>query len=67
MQQNDWNNIFDSLKKNDVSNEKVSNAVEHLSEEQKKTLDDLLNDPELLKKFMSSPKAQRIMDKLNGK
>ena len=64
MQQNDLNNIFDNLKKNNVDDEKVNKAVEKLSEEQKGKLSELMSDPELLKKLMSSPKAQMIMEKL---
>lgn len=67
MQPNNLKNIFDSLKNNEVSNEKVASAMEGLSSEQKKTLDELMSDPELLKKFMASPNAQKILGKLKEK
>lgn len=64
MQQNEINNMMYDLKNNSVDNKKVASAMEKLSEDQKKTLNDLLSDPELLKKLMSSPKAQSLMEKL---
>ena len=66
MQQYDVNSIMDSLKNNNIDNKKVSEAMAGLSEEQKKTLDELMRDPELLKKFTASPKAQSILAMLKG-
>lgn len=67
MQQNEWNSMLESLKKNNVDDKKVATAVENLSEDQKKTLDDLLSDPQLLRKLMSSPKAKSLMEMLKKK
>ena len=64
MQQNEINNMMYDLKNNNVDNKKVASAMEKLNEDQKKTLNDLMNDPELLKKLMSSPKAQSLLEKL---
>lgn len=68
MQQNDVNNMLNDLKKNSVDSEKVAAAAERLSDSQKRTLSELMADPELLKKFMASPKAQSILEMLkNGR
>ena len=64
MQQNDINKMIESLKNKDIDKNKITSAVNMLSDDQKNMLNSILNDPEALRRFMSSPKAQSIMDDL---
>ena len=66
MQQNEANNLFESLKNNNVDNKTITDAVAKLSAEQKNSLDELLNNPEMLNRFINSPTAKSILNKLKN-
>ena len=70
MQANDWNKLFDSLKRNEkgeASDTQVQNAVRQLSEQQRQALSGILVSPEKMKAFMQSDAAKELLKKLGKK
>ncbi|MBE6715579.1 MAG: hypothetical protein E7573_01515 [Ruminococcaceae bacterium] len=68
MNQKDIDALFSALNSGDSRNmEKIGkSAAQSLSEEQRKTVDKALSDPEFLNSVLSSEKAQSILKKLQG-
>ncbi len=68
MKQNDIDMLFDAVKSgNKKQMSEVGNAAAaKLSDEQKKTVEKAMSDPEYLKKILASQKAQEIIKKLKG-
>ena len=70
MQANDWNKLFESLKKNgngEASDTQVQNAVGQLTDRQRQTLNGILASPEKMKAFMQSDAAKDLLKKLGKK
>ncbi|MCH5198947.1 MAG: hypothetical protein J1E34_08585 [Oscillospiraceae bacterium] len=70
MQAQDINNLFSAIKKTGDNNaqtqNKLQNAVNSLSQDQKNKLDEILSSPEKMRELLSSDKAKEIMKKLGG-
>lgn len=68
MKQNDIDALFEAAKSgNKKQMSQVGNAaVERLSDEQKRTVEKAMSDPEFLRSMLSSEKAQQIIKKLKG-
>ena len=70
MQANDWNRLFETLKKNgegNASGAEVQSAVGSLSAAQKQKLGELLSSPDKMRAFMQSDAAKALMEKLGKK
>gem|GEM_PF-161001 len=70
MQAEDLNKLFSSLKKQgddgaDAQN-KLQNAMDSLSGQQREKLDEILSSPEKMRELLSSDRAKEIMKKLGG-
>ena len=68
MKNNDIDALYEALKSgNKKTMSDVGNAAAaNLSDEQKKTVEKAMSDPEYLKKLLSSQRAQEIIKKLKG-
>ncbi len=68
MKQNSFDALFSAAKNGDAKQiEKLGNeAAASLNEEQKKTVEKAMSDPEFLRSLLSSQKAQEILKKLKG-
>ncbi len=68
MKQSEFDALFDAARSGDAKKlEKAGNlAATSLNEEQKRTIEKALSDPDYLKKLLSSQKAQDIMKKIQG-
>lgn len=68
MKQNEFDALFDAAKSgNREKMERVGNlAAASLDDEQKRTIEKALSDPDYLKKLLSSQKAQDIIKKIQG-
>lgn len=68
MKQNDIDALFAAAKSgNKKQMSQVGNAaVEKLSDEQKRTVEKAMSDPEFLRSILSSQRAQEIISKLKG-
>ncbi len=68
MKNNDLSELFKAAESRDGKKmEKLSNeTIKRMSDEQKKTVERALSDPDFLNSLLSSDKAQQIMKKLQG-
>lgn len=68
MKNNDLNELFNAARTRDGNAmEKLSSeAIKGMSDEQKKTVERALSDPDFLNSLLSSDKARQIMKKLQG-
>ncbi len=68
MNQNDIDTLFRAAKSGNKKqmSDAGNAAAAHLSEEQKRTVEKAMSDPEYLKQLLSSQKAQEIIKKLKG-
>ena len=70
MQANDWNRLFETLKKEapgEASDAEVQSAVNGLTAQQKQKLGDILSSPEKMKAFLQTDAARTLMKKLGKK
>ena len=68
MKQNDIDALFGAVKSgNKKQMSEVGNAVaSNLTDEQKKTVEKAMSDPEFLRSLLSTQKAQEIIRKIKG-
>ena len=68
MKNNDLSELFKAAESRDGKRmEKLGNeAINKMSDEQKKTVERALSDPDFLNSLLSSDKAQQIIKKLQG-
>lgn len=68
MKHSEFEALFDAAKSGDSKRmERAGNlAATSLNDEQKKTIEKALSDPDYLKRILSSQKAQDIMKKIQG-
>ena len=61
------NSLFSMMKKGNGNGESVKNILnQSLNESQKKTVSQIMSDPQKLKELLASPQAKELMAKLNG-
>lgn len=68
MRNNDLSELFNAARSRDgKAMERLSSeTIKGMSDEQKKTVERALSDPDFLNSLLSSEKAQQIMKKLQG-
>lgn len=67
MSNNKFNDFFSAPKSKEDAERKAGKLIGSLNADEKKELNTILSDSEKINAVLSSPAAQKIMEKLNGK